>query len=59
MESEEQRENRERENGKETYTHVSNYLFKPPSCYIDLHQNCYMNLDRICMEMKCLKEKSV
>lgn len=48
-----------RENENETYTHISNYLFKPPSRHIDLHHNCDMNLDRTCMEMKCLKEKSI
>lgn len=57
MEGVEQRENREK--GKETCTHISNYLFKLPSRHIDLHHNCNMNLDSTCMEMKCLKRKYI
>lgn len=48
-----------RENEKETYTNISNYLFKLPSRHIDLNCNCNMNLDSTCMEMKCLKGKSI
>lgn len=50
---------REMENGKETCTHISNYLFKLPSWRIDLQHNCNMNLDSTCMEMKCLKGKYI
>lgn len=38
-EREEQRDNREKENEKETYTNISNYLFKSPSRHIDLHHD--------------------
>lgn len=59
MERVEQRENTEKENEKETCTHISNYAFKLPSRHIDLQHNCNMNLDSTCMEMTCLKQKYV
>lgn len=58
MERQTWRELGQREKEKETFTHVCNYLFKPPSRHIDLHRHCNMNLDSVCMEMKCLKGKS-
>lgn len=59
MEGAEQRENREKGNEKETSSHISNYLFKPPSHRIDLHHCCNMNLDCTCMEIKCLEWKYI
>lgn len=53
------RKKEKKENGKETCTHISNYLFKLPSRLIDLQHNCNMNLDSTCMEMKCLKGKHI
>lgn len=55
----EQRENREKEIEKETFSHIINYLFKLPTCHIDLQLNCNMNLDSTCMEMAFLKGKYI
>lgn len=59
VERAEQRENREKGKWIETYTHISSFLFKPLSHYIDLHHNPSMNLDCTYMGMKRLREKYI
>lgn len=47
---------RGKKNEKETYAHISSFLFKPQSHYIDPHHNCSMNLHNAYIAMKWKKK---